>query len=162
MKECYKQMFMEQAEAAARASKAVRMKVGCVLVKDGENLSTGLNGMPPKWPTEVCEDRIYSSHRKLKPNQEFPYVDEDGHRHKLVTKPECRHAEIAALEKMWKSHNTTEGSHCFVTLSPCLNCSIKLHTAGVTEVYYRNVYRSLEGIAYLIKNGIKVEQLSPE
>lgn len=30
-------MFMEQAEAAAKASKAVRKKVGCVLVKDGES-----------------------------------------------------------------------------------------------------------------------------
>ena len=144
MKKEDKIMFMEFAEAAARRSHAVRRKVGCVLVKDGEVLSTGLNGMPPKWPTEVCEDTV---------------TTEDGLFEYLVTKPECRHAEVAALEKMWNSHNTTKGADCFVTTSPCKNCSIKLLTAGIKSVYYREQYTDTSGLDYLKDNGVVVEQI---
>jgi len=159
-----KLMFMEFAEAAARRSQAVRLKVGCILVKDGEVLSTGLNGMPPKWPTETCEDRQYFnpatvvSISKTWLDTLYPYCDSLGS-YKLITKSECRHAEIAALEKMWKSHNTTEGAECFVTASPCKNCSIKLLTAGIKSVYYRHDYRDSSGISYLRDNGVTVEQI---
>jgi len=167
-------MFMEFAEAAARRSHAVRRKVGCVLVKDGEVLSTGLNGMPPKWPTEVCENKEYSTenywylydgsqvvsedtinefHSRM-----FPFKDDKGH-YKLITKPECRHAEVAALEKMWNSHNTTKGADCFVTTSPCKNCSIKLLTAGIKSVYYREQYTDTSGIDYLKANNVVVKQI---
>jgi len=149
-------MFMEFAEAAARRSHAVRRKVGCVLVKDGEVLSTGLNGMPPKWPTEVCEEEERSGHWTI--SQEYPYEDDLG-TYKLVTKPECRHAEVAALEKMWNSHNTTKGADCFVTTSPCKNCSIKLLTAGIKSVYYREQYTDTSGLAYLKANNVMVEQI---
>lgn len=173
MKNEDKMMFMEFAEAAARRSHAVRLKVGCILVKDGEVLSTGLNGMPPKWPTEVCEDTIYADEGVFwlfDGSQEVDgnvfdkilvkYPQEVNlRRYRLVTKPECRHAEIAALEKMWKSHNTTKGAECFVTTAPCSNCSIKLLTAGIKKVYYRHQYRSTEGIEYLVANGVQVEQI---
>jgi dCMP deaminase len=164
MKHADKIMFMEFAEAAARRSHAVRRKVGCVLVKDGEVLSTGLNGMPPKWPTEVCEDKVYmdcdypmwSCAQEIV--EEFPFVDGAG-RYKLITKPECRHAEIASLEKMWNSHNTTKGADCFVTTSPCKNCSIKLLTAGIKSVYYREQYTDTSGLDYLKANNVIVEQI---
>lgn len=169
-------MFMEFAEAAARRSHAIRRKVGCVLVKDGEVLATGLNGMPPKWHTEVCEDRVYMNDeyfyltdgsqdvsqetlKKFKTDR-FPLNDSDGRgNYTLVTKPECRHAEVASLEKMWKSHNTVEGADCFVTTSPCKNCAIKLLTAGVKSVYYRETYRDISGLQYLSKNNVEVKRI---
>jgi dCMP deaminase len=151
-------MFMEFAEAAARRSHAVRRKVGCVLVKDGEVLSTGLNGMPPKWPTEVCEDRVYFHPMDKHPAGTLIY-GEPYNRYTLKTKPECRHAEVAALEKMWNSHNTTKGADCFVTTSPCKNCSIKLLTAGIKSVYYREQYTDTSGLDYLKANNVVVEQI---
>jgi dCMP deaminase len=173
MKKEDKLMFIGFAEVAAQRSHAIRRKVGCVLVKDGEVLSTGLNGMPPKWPTEECENKVYakdekpwlfdgsqlidqSTHKWL--HESYPNFDVNGI-YKLVTKPECRHAEVAALEKVWKSHDTTEGAECFVTTSPCKNCSIKLFTAGIKKVYYKEEYRSNDGIEYLLANNVEVEKL---
>lgn len=176
MKPEYKLMYMEMAEACARASKAIRKKVGCVLVNDKGLISEGLNGMPPDWPTEVCEDKIYANslegHWYLfdgsqEVNEEtfyvlyehyYPLSDEFGH-YRLVTKPECRHAEVAALEKLWVKPNSSEGAKCFVTLSPCLACAIKLKTAKISEVYYKEQYRDSKGIDYLKSHGIVVEQI---
>jgi dCMP deaminase len=158
MKEKYKLAYMKCAEAIADCSEAVRKKVGCILVDENGVISEGLNGMPPEWESEECEYKIYSSHRKLPTNDEFPYRDEDG-RHRLVTKPECRHAEEAALEKLWKKPNSANGAKCFVTLSPCLSCAIKLKTAGIKEVYYREEYRDSTGLNYLRSKNIKVEKI---
>lgn len=151
MKDKYKKMYMRCAEAVAEASEAVRKKVGCVIVDDNGIISEGLNGMPPGWPTEKCEYEVYAN-------------SEEGHWwlfdwYKLVTKPECRHAEVAALEKLWAKPNSAKGAMCFVTLSPCLECAIKLKTAGIVKVYYKEKYRDTSGIEYLKENNIEVEQI---
>lgn len=155
-------MYMEMAEACARASKAIRRKVGCVLVNNKGIISEGLNGMPPKWETEECEDKVYFDGQKQIIDEGwlstlFPYTDEKGH-YKLITKPECRHAEIAALEKLWYKAESAEGATCFVTTAPCRNCAIKLFTAGIKEVYYKDTYSSDAGIEYLTNKGVRVEK----
>lgn len=158
MKMKYKLAFMDMAERFGQTSEAVRLKVGCLLVKSGHIIAEGVNGMPPEWPTEICEDKVYSSHRKLSVNDEFPYSDDSG-RHKLVTKAECRHSEIAALEKLWKSSETSDGAEAYISHSPCITCAIKLNTAGIKKVYYRHSYRSEEGLKYLQDNNVLVEQI---
>lgn len=134
----YRLMYLRVAKAIAISSKAVRKKVGCVLVDSYGIISEGMNGMPPDWPTEVCEELV------------------DG---KLVTKPECRHAEVAALEKLWSKPNSAKGSWAFVTLSPCLPCAIKLHTAGVEAVIYEEDYRITDGLEYLRKKSVYVKKM---
>lgn len=156
MKEKYKLAFMDMAERFGQTSEAVRLKVGCLLVKNGHIIAEGVNGMPPNWPTEVCEEEERSCGWAI--SEEYPYEDDMG-TYKLVTKPECRHSEVAALEKLWRSSETSDGAEAYVSHSPCLPCSIKLNTAGITKVYYRHDYRSDEGIKYLIANGVGVEKL---
>ena len=129
--------------------------------------------MPPKWPTEVCEDKeyaqdelwhLYDGSQEVTQaamdwvKENYPYVDDYGN-FKLITKSECRHAEIAALEKVWNKPNVVAGACIFVSHSPCKNCGIKLFTAGITKVYYRHNYRSNEGLEYLRANGVEVEQI---
>ncbi len=163
MKDKYKLAFMDMAERFGQTSEAVRLKVGCLLVKNGHIIAEGVNGMPPKWPTEVCEFKTYALptdyiYRGDNIETLFPYKDDEG-KYRLETQPECRHSEIAALEKLWNSSETSDGAEAYVSHSPCLNCSIKLNTAGITKVYYRHDYRSDEGIKYLIDNGVEVEKL---
>lgn len=173
LKEKYLKAFMKMAEAFAKTSEAVRLKVGCLLIKDGNIISHGVNGMPPGWHTEVCEDIIYAKDEMwwlFDGSQEvaedvtdwlsrtYPYEDNCGI-YRLVTKPECRHAEIAALEKMWHSHTTTEGSILVVTHQLCFPCSLKIKTAGITHVYYKHKYRCDEGLQYLVDNDIVVTQI---
>lgn len=126
---------MDMAEIWGRTSTSKRLGVGCLLYKNESIISLGVNGMPPKWHTEVCED-------------------EEG-----LTKKECRHAEQAALQKLWNSHETAKGSIAIISHAPCLSCSIKLRTAGIVKVYYRHEYRCLDGVNYLRENGIPVEQV---
>jgi dCMP deaminase len=142
MKDKYIRAYIDMAERFAQTSEAVRLKVGCLIVKpEGGTIAEGVNGMPPGWPTEVCEN-----------------VKHDWGT-TLVTKPECRHAEVAALEKLWFSPVSAEGCYMFISHSPCLPCAIKIATAKISRVYYKHNYRSVDGIMHLEQRGIKVEQV---
>lgn len=158
MKVKYLKAFMKMAEVFAETSEAVRLKVGCLLVKDGNIISHGVNGMPPGWHTEVCEYKAYYEKGAII-NDIHSRHDEDFAWYRLVTKPECRHAEEAALEKMWNSHTTTKGSWMFVTHSPCAKCSTKIKTAGIERVYYKHTYRCDRGLTTLREAGILVTQI---
>lgn len=135
MKEKYDFAFLDMAERFGLTSEAVRLKVGAMLVRDGQILSQGCNGQPPGWPTEVCEDV-------------------DGN-----TLPTVRHAEIACLEKLWNSHEVAKGAVMYISHSPCLACAIKLASSGIVGVYYRHQYRCDDGVDFLRSRGISVKQL---
>lgn len=148
---------MDMACRFGETSHAERLKVGSLIVKNDSIIALGVNGMPPKWPTEVCEDKIYKPYYKgvCERTRELLYEDN----YELVTKPECRHSEEAALEKLWNSSETAHGAEMFVSHAPCKRCSIKIKTAGIVKVNYRHEYRSTEGLQYLIDNDILVEQI---
>ena len=135
MKEKYIDAYMDMAVRFGETSTANRLKVGALIVKDDFIISHGCNGQPPGWENEVCEDE----HHK--------------------TLPTVRHAEEAALQKLWNSHETARGSYMFVSHCPCLNCAIKIKTAGITKVFYRNVYRTTDGLDYLNEKGILVRKV---
>lgn len=116
-------------------SEAERLKVGCIIYKNGALISLGVNGQPPGWDTEVCEGN-------------------DG-----LTLPTVRHAEAAALEKLYLSTETSENAEMFISHSPCMNCSLKIVAAKIRKVYYRTEYRTLDGVEYLIAHGVDVEQV---
>jgi len=128
----YKLALMDMAERFGQTSTSKRLKVGTLIYKNDSVISLGVNGMPPGWDTEECED-------------------DQGN-----TKPECRHSEDAALQKLWNSTETADGATMFVSHSPCRFCSIKILTAGISTVYYRHDYRDSSGIEYLKDHGVKV------
>lgn len=136
MKDKYKLAYMDMACRFGLTSEAERRKVGALLVKDGGVISEGCNGQPSGWHTEVCE------------------CSETG-----LTLPTVRHAEVACLEKLQNKPNTAEGSTMFVSTAPCYNCAIKIASAKVVEVYYRDLYNSTDGIEYLRSRAIHTEQL---
>ena len=135
MKPKYHSALLDMAIRFGQSSEANRLKVGALLVRDGKILSQGVNGTPPKWESEVCEG-------------------EDG-----KTLPRVRHAEIACLEKLWNSTETAEGATMYISHSPCLPCAIKLLTAGISSVYFKEEYRCDEGVKFLKRNGVEVKQL---
>lgn len=131
----YKKAFMDMAFVFSKTSEAKRLQVGCLLVRNDTVIALGVNGQPPGWPSEICED--------------------DSN----TTLPTVRHAEEAALQKLWKSTETSVGADAYVTHVPCLSCAIKLKTAGIKRVFYRETYRDTSGLEYLEKNGVCVEKL---
>lgn len=62
----------------------------------------------------------------------------------------CIHAELNAL---LKGHG---GHVIFTTVAPCLSCAKVIINSGITVVYYREGYRSTEGVELLLRAGVLV------
>lgn len=164
MKEKYIKAYMKMAIEFGQTSEAIRKKVGALIVKpEGGIVAEGCNGMPPGWETEECE---HKKHYNIKTydirDENQPELSDEEGVYRLVTKKECRHAEVAALEKLWASPCTSKGCYLFVSLSPCIDCAIKIKTAGITRMYYNEQYRDTAGIDFLQKAGILVEKIALE
>lgn len=130
--------YMNMAKCLRPLSFAKRSQVGCLIVSDeGQIISQGYNGMPTGLPNE-CEH------------------EEDG---KLVTNDGVLHAESNAISKCAKFRSSTNNATCYVTLSPCLQCSKLIIQSGIKRVVYLDEYRDLTGVELLIKCGVKVQQL---
>ena len=153
MKQKYIEAHMKTAEVYAELSSARRLHVGCVVVKDNTIIGIGYNGMPSGWDND-CE---YKSYTDLDKNYEF--LEEDGAKYSLKTRPEVLHAETNAIAKIARSTNSSDGATLFVTHAPCLDCSKIIHQSGINSVYYRNSYRDTNGIDFLKQCGINVEKV---
>ena len=162
MKPKHIQMYMNIAQVLADTSSGVRLKVGAVLVRDNNILSTGYNGLPAAIDGPL-EDKVYSMGAGGWMDAEsfketYPYEDEFGY-YKLVTKPETRHAEKSVLMNLCKTNESAVGASLFVTDGCCKLCSIDIVDSGINKVYYKNEYRDSEGIEYLRSNGVEVIKL---
>lgn len=135
--------YMKTAETFAELSTAVRLHVGAIVVKDDRIISIGYNGMPSGWDN-ICEYTEY---------------DDNGDPLGIKTKPEVLHAETNAIAKLAKSTESGNGAVLFVTHSPCLDCAKLVYQSGINSVFYRNAYRSDDGIKFLEKAGVKVEKV---
>ena len=137
MKSKFIDYFMKFAELTATLSYAKRLKVGAVIVKGDQVIGTGYNGMPSGWEN-VCEVEL-----------------DDG---SLKTKPETLHSEMNALMKVARSTESSEGATLFCTHAPCIDCAKATYQAGIATVYYKETYRSEDGLNFLRKSGINVHQ----
>jgi dCMP deaminase len=131
MKEKFINAHIDVAEVYSKLSSCERLQVGCVIVKNDTIIGIGYNGTP-KGDDNCCEDG-------------------NGY-----TKPETIHAEINALMKVARSTNSTENSDIFITHSPCIECAKAIKQAGINSVYYKNTYRSDDGINFLKTRGVAV------
>ena len=154
-KKKYIEFYMNVAKNVANMSYAKRLKVGSILVKDGNIISFGWNGMPSGWDNN-CEDEVINDvilkSDEIGTSYPIEYTKE------LKTKPEVIHAEMNCLLKVAKSNNSSKDSVMFLTHSPCIDCAKQIFTAGINKLYFGEHYRSTEGIQFLKKCNIKVEQ----
>lgn len=158
----YHCLYADIAKRCAEMSHAIRLQVGCVVVKNGNVLSMGWNGMPEGFPND-CEHRLYMDvdypHFNDDAEEAFPYFDEDRRRYKLVTRDEVLHAEENALMKLTRSTESAEGATLYITHAPCIRCAKLIHGARISHVVYDQTYKTTEGIDFLIKCGIRVTNL---
>lgn len=142
MKQKWVDAFMDTAERFAQLSSAIRLKVGSVVVKDNRIISIGYNGMPSGWTNE-CEHTIQHSDDTVS----------------LKTKVEVIHAEANAIAKLARDGESGSGATLFATHAPCVQCAKMIYGAGISTVYYRTAYRNSDGIDFLNKCNIVVEQV---
>lgn len=134
-------LYMDIAVRTSEMSRAVRLKVGSVIVKDTRIISMGWNGTPAGWDN-ICE-----------------YTELDG---TLKTKPEVLHAEMNALMKLARSPESGAGASIFITHAPCINCAKGIYQAGIKEVYYKENYREEDGVDFLKKCGVEIKSVSKD
>ena len=140
MKPKFIDAYMDVAERFAQLSSATRLQVGAIVVKDDRIISIGYNGMPSGWDN-CCEDTI--------------------HHHDLgtctsITKAEVLHAETNAIAKLAKSGESGAGATMFVTHAPCIDCAKLVYQSGIDTVYYKNEYRSTQGLDFLTKSNVNL------
>jgi dCMP deaminase len=150
MKKKFIDAYMDVARRFAELSHARRLHVGAIVVKDDRIISIGYNGMPSGWNND-CEDESVE-----------PYTGFEGSIHRIVlkTKPEVLHAESNAISKLARSSESGLGADLFVTHSPCLDCAKLIYQSGIKHVYFGLPYRSNEGVEFLKKSGVIVEEVN--
>lgn len=127
-------MYMQIAERVSNESRCPRTQVGCLILAESGMTALGFNG-----------------HASGGPN-EWEFSTEGN--------PEVVHAELNALGKMLEQGVSAKGATVFVTLSPCLECAKLLVRSKVKRVVYSCDYRKDEGLKYLEKYGVIVDQLA--
>jgi len=114
--------FMAIASVVATRSTCLRRKVGAVIVRDRQIISTGYNGAPKGVPH--CAE-VGCLREKLR----IP----SGERHEI-----CRgaHAEINAIAQAAATGSTTAGADLYCTHEPCSFCTKAMINAGIRRVLY--------------------------
>jgi len=163
MKSRFKSYYNDIAWRTSELSRARRLKVGSIVVKDDRIISIGYNGTPAGWDNN-CETRVHVTASGGKIDfedivKEYPYIDENDSRYKLVTLDEVLHAESNALAKLAKSNESGQGASMFCTHAPCIHCAKMIYQAGIETVYYSTSYRDTTGIQFLTKAGVNVVHL---
>ena len=144
----WNQAYMDVAESFDELSTARRLKVGAIIVKDNRIISIGYNGMPSGWDNN-CEDEI--GH----------VLDDSGDiiETRTKTKDEVIHAEANAISKLASSNESGKDADIFITHAPCMNCAKLIYGSRIKNVYFKNIYRSDDGIKFLKACNIGVEQV---
>lgn len=135
MESRFKKLYMGIAHRVAKMSRAEKLKVGSILVKDDRIISLSWNGTPSKWDN-ICEDEFGQ------------------------TKPEVIHSEMNCILKLCRSHDSGNDATMFITHAPCIHCAKAIYGAGITAVYYKTPYRDNSGIEFLKKCNVVIEQIT--
>lgn len=124
--------FITMANNAARRSNCIRRDVGAVIVREGEILATGWNGV--------------SENHKDCGEAGCPRCINGGDTGSGYEECICIHAEQRAIADAAKRGITTRDSILYVNLRPCLQCLAISMAAGVREVYFSEDWTVPESI----------------
>jgi dCMP deaminase len=131
----FNEAHMRAAMVYGELSFCRRRQVGALLVSsDNRPLLSGYNGTSPG-RDNCCEG-------------------EDG-----ATLNQVHHAEANLICNAAKNGIATKGCTMFITTSPCISCAKLIEAAGITKVYFKDLYKDSSGIDYLDGAGIHISQL---
>ena len=140
------QYFMKIANLVAERSTCCRAKVGAVIVKDKNILSTGYNGSPSGLPH--CTDVGCLVYKSITPDGS---VEENCFR--------TIHAELNAIAQAAKHGSSINNADIYITHTPCIHCLKVLINTGIKNIYYQREYK-IERIADMIEQaGINLIQV---
>ena len=154
-------IYMQMAYQIAKLSYAKRRRVGCVIVKDTQIISTGYNGTPHGFDNGCEEDQVKvienANHQAIL--EEKGYTCDSGCCSKTITKREVLHAESNALAKISKSTLSSDGADLYTTTCACFDCAKLIIQSGIKRVFYSEDYRDMSGVDLLKQAGIEVKEV---
>ena len=133
------ELYMGVAELFAQRSTCDRLHVGVVIVNDHRIITTGYNGA-------------------LKGSQHC-------HPDICIIDAACRravHAEANAIAWAAKEGIALEGTTMYCTHSPCLKCAELIIQSGITQVTFKNQFRTNEGVLLLKEHKVAVYYLQDD
>ena len=130
--------FMRIAIEVAGRSTCDRKRVGAVIVRDRNILSTGYNGSVSGLPH--CD--------------EMGHMMENGHCIATI------HAEANSIIQAAKNGVMINGASIYTTASPCWNCFKIIANAGMRRVFFGEFYRDDRIFSIAEKLGIELVDLS--
>ena len=125
-------VFMRMARNFADLSKCAAKKVGCLAVREGRILCTGVNGTAPG----------YTNCNELFDSDLLSTVDARERHHEFSEKYEV-HAEMNTIIYAAKNGISLNGSTFYCTMMPCWNCTKHLSAVGVVRIVYYQRYDRL-------------------
>ncbi len=142
------QYFMKMAILAAERSTCLRRKVGAIIVRDNQILSTGYNGAPKNVPH--CAETGC-----LRAQLNVP----SGERHEL-----CRgvHAEQNAIIQAAVNGTSISGAVLYCTTQPCIICSKMLINSEIKTIYVRETYPDELAQKMLKEAGVELNLIDVE
>ncbi|MDO9508547.1 MAG: cytidine/deoxycytidylate deaminase family protein [Thermovirgaceae bacterium] len=145
MRPGWDEYFMSIAAVVSSRSTCLRRKVGAVVVRDRQIVSTGYNGAPKGTPH--CSETGC-----LREKMEVP----SGERHEI-----CRgsHAEVNAIAQAAAMGSSTSGSMIYCTHEPCSFCTKAIINAGIKRIVFVNSYPDTIGCLLREEAGIDATRL---
>lgn len=143
--------WIAQTKELSKLSECVRAKFGCLIVDPETNcvLVNGYNG-GPRGGYRLC-----GGESCLRDTQ----CIESGTQNDIG----CNHAEANAIVNSARLGVPIQGKWLFINGAPCINCAKLITQSGISRVIYlESNDRSNNGIAYLLKNHVKVFPVSLE
>ena len=139
--------FLLIARVVATRSTCLRRKVGAVLVRDRQILSTGYNGAPKN--IQHCDEAGC-----LREEMGIP----SGERHEF-----CRgsHAEINAIAQAAAAGVATQGCWLYCTHEPCVYCTKALINAGCDRIVYVYPYPDELARSIIKESGVEIVKFDP-
>ena len=139
--------FLKIAEVASQRATCFReKKVGAVLVKDRQIVSTGYNGAPKGIKDCLEKEKCIRDEKKLKSGERLEYC--------MAT-----HAEQNAIAQAASAGVKTKGATLYTTNYPCILCSKLLINAGIKEIVYKNQEKDELSPKILEEAGVKTRKL---
>ena len=134
MRPTWEEYFKKLTLLTATRSSCLRLKVGCILVKDNRIISQGYNGYLSACPHEL--------------------ILRDGHNVATI------HAEQNAITDCAKRGVSCDGASAYVTHYPCFTCLKLLCVFGIKVIYYIDDYNNDELVLQLSKiAGINIQKI---
>ena len=131
----YDKYYLAVAHLTSQMSHDYKIQVGSIIVRNGQILSQGWNGMPSGMSNKTRDA-------------------------KGITKPETIHSEENALMKLAKNGGGSDGATIYCTHSPCYGCAKLILQAGIKRVVYSQLY-CYKSLKFMKERGLELVCIRP-